>query len=294
MNLKFAKSNGLLSGEEDRIIDFYLPNAKCDPDICVGATELCKKYCYGNCVLRHSDDPDKQMMMTERIATDNYAISKTAGFVDEMNELIRKTPNVKRIRIHSIGDFYDYEYFLKWIRIMRDNPEIQFTAYVKNFTVLEKFIEEGNGKPGNFNVLLSFYPDTYDFYADKGGKEYVDSLFDRLQKAYDAKRYIVCSKDFFISAIKKDEQGKYFCNGGTDMLCKQYGIDANQYEDKFIPGQGCDQCLKCYSDEKCPSGSSIYAVLRASARVANLDTFLSKQPKDQFGILREMLNKNDI
>ena len=41
----------------------------------MGATDLCKKYCYGNGVFRHSEDPSKKMLNTEAIARENYRIT---------------------------------------------------------------------------------------------------------------------------------------------------------------------------------------------------------------------------
>lgn len=71
MGLEFAKRNNLLGD----IVDFYIPNPKCENGICVGATDLCKKYCYGNGVFRHSEDPSKKMLNTEAIARENYRIT---------------------------------------------------------------------------------------------------------------------------------------------------------------------------------------------------------------------------
>lgn len=45
MVLKFAKNNNLLGNQKDVIVDFYIPNSKCESGICLGATSLCKKYC---------------------------------------------------------------------------------------------------------------------------------------------------------------------------------------------------------------------------------------------------------
>ena len=107
MGLKFSKSNGLI---DNSIFDFYIPNSRCGVDIWKGATELCIKYCYGNCVLRHTED---HKMGTELTAFENYRITLTETFVKEMDELIKATSGIKRVRIHSIGEFYNYDYFLK-------------------------------------------------------------------------------------------------------------------------------------------------------------------------------------
>ena len=291
MSLKFAQNNKLLNG----IYDFYLPNYKCDTQICKGATVLCIKYCYGNCVFRHSKDQSKKKLSTELIAKENYRISQTNSFVEEMNELIKKTKDVKRIRIHSIGDFYDYQYLKKWISIITDNSDIQFTAYIKNFVVLEKYMEEKKKVPDNFNVLISIYPDTYDKYFNLGGKEYIEKLCDSLKKYYRAKIYIVCSRETFLEKIKNPDDNSYFCNGGTQMLIKKYNLEEKEYENLFISDQGCNECLKCYSNDKCPEGSKIYAVLRASSQLANIQNLLKKREnKDKFKILRTLYSDKQI
>lgn len=298
MGLQFAKNNALLEGE---ILDFYLPNFSCGAEFCKGATDLCIKYCYGNCVFRHSNDKNKQMLTTEKIARENYKISQSPDFVKQMCDLIDATnaqrtkknkDAIKRIRIHSIGDFYSYEYFLKWITIIKNYPEIQFTAYVKYFDVLENYMNDNGDVPKNFNVLLSIYPDTYDKYADRGGKDYVVKLLNALEKRYNAKYYIVCSREFFSNAIKNSNSNMVFCNGGTDLLCKNKPVE-DRYSNLFVPNQGCSECLKCYSNDVCPAGSKIYAVLRASSSLANIDNFLRKREnKDKFKILRSMYYKD--
>ncbi len=283
MALKFAKRNGLLAGE---IVDFYIPNPSCGIDVCKGATDLCKRYCYGNGVYRHSQE-GKRRLSTEETARENYRISQTDSFVDEMETLINEKNPVSRIRIHSIGDFYSDAYFEKWIQVMNRYPEIQFTAYVKNFEVLKNYKNRGGIVPENFNVLLSFYPDTYDRYSVQGGRQYVNELFDELQKYYRAKIYVVCSREYFYSEIKKEKVDKIFCNGGTEMLCKEYGFEPDEYETLFVPGQGCAECLKCYDNDRCPEGSVIYAVLRASGQLANLGAFLRKN-RGKYPVLEEM------
>lgn len=286
MGLKFAKRNKLLNSD---IENFYIPNFKCKSEICIGATELCKKYCYGNCVYRHSDNPDKKMLSTEAVALENYRITQTDSFIGEMDTLIKKTCNISRIRIHSIGDFYSYEYFLKWIEIIKQHPQINFTAYVKNFEVLEKYKKDNGKTYDNFNVLLSLYPDTYDMYKSKGGKQYIDELFKELVSYYGAKIYIVCSREFFRKAIDERPSQKYFCNGGTEMLSEwDKKLDINSYSNLFVPGEGCDKCLKCYSNKVCPKGATIYALLRASSKLANIEDALKEAPADKFTELRKM------
>ena len=270
-----------------------MPNSKCQGEVCTGATELCKKYCYGNCVFRHSDDINKKKLSTEKIAQENYTISIQDDFVEQMNELIKRTKDLSMLRIHSIGDFYNYTYFLKWIDIINANKHIHFTAYVKNFMVLEKYMKEKKEVPDNFNILLSIYPDTYDKYAAYGGEEYIDRLFKKLLDYYNAKIYKVCSREYIHSKIKSKDPTLHICNGGMNKLCKLYNLDAEDFKDIFVPDQRCSECMKCYSNTQCPPGSTIYAVLRSSSSLANLKKFLNAN-KNQFSILRELYQKNQI
>lgn len=289
MPLRIAKDNNFLKG----MYRFDLPNYKCQEEVCIGATELCKKYCYGNSVFRHSNDRKKKMMPPEKSAIDNYNLSLRDDFVEQMNKLIKQNDSLSIFRIHSNGgDFYSYKYFLKWIDIINANKEIRFTAYVKNFTVLEKYMEEKREVPNNFNILLSFYPDTYDKYAAHGGIKYIDDLFKKLLEYYKAKVYKVCSGKHIISKIKHKDPTLYICSAGTKALCKKYNLDANEFKEFFIPNQKCSDCMKCYSDTKCPPGSTIYAVLRHSGSLANWNDILKDTNK--FNILRDMYQQNLI
>lgn len=70
-------------------------------------------------------------------------------------------------------------------------------------------------------------------------------------------------------------------------------LDINSYSALFVPGKGCDKCLKCYSKEICPEGATIYALLRSSCQLANIENFLKKAPADEFTELRKMY-RNEI
>jgi hypothetical protein len=52
-------------------------------------------------------------------------------------------------RIHASGDFYNKEYFLKWIEIIKNNPDTKFYAYTRNHTL------DLSDLPTNFIVYYS-------------------------------------------------------------------------------------------------------------------------------------------
>lgn len=129
------------------------------------------------------------------------------------------------------------------MRGIEKNPSIQFTAYVKNFDVLIDYKNDNGVVYDNFNVLLSVYPDTYDKYENEGGKDYIDSLFADLELYYRAKKYVVCSREYFRQEIKKH------------------------------------------------NGSSIYAILRASSKLADIQGVLKRSDEGQYKILKSLYPK---
>lgn len=291
MGIRFTGANRFLSKDkrENGILGFSLPNKKCNNDVCIHSTDLCEKYCYGNCVFRHSDS-GKKILNTEVIAQENFTISKTDEFINEVCRILKEIIP-KRVRIHTTGDFYSLEYFNKWIEIIYKNPGIKFTAYTKSFDLLKKYKDRGKYLPENFNLLLSIYPDTYDTYIDVNGngEEYVRNLIDELQKHFNTRKYIVCSKERYINEFKKSVDKNYFCSGGTSRLKDYYPSDFDKYKRFFIE-EGCETCLKCYSEDKSPDDADIYAVLRASSKLADINTVLKKN-KGKYPILERAHKK---
>ena len=54
------------------------------------------------------------------------------------------------IRIHDSGDFYSLEYFMKWLTIAIDMPEVHFYAYTKMVPMLKRM-----KMPSNFRLIFS-------------------------------------------------------------------------------------------------------------------------------------------
>ncbi len=71
---------------------------------------------------------------------------------DEIADLIlsQLPKDVKVMRIHASGDFFNKSYFQAWVRVASYRPDIRFFGYTK---VLEYV---SAGKPGNFKLVYSF------------------------------------------------------------------------------------------------------------------------------------------
>jgi len=56
------------------------------------------------------------------------------------------------IRIHASGDFYSQEYFDKWLKVCRENPEVKFWAFTKS---IQFWVNRLNDIPENFILQAS-------------------------------------------------------------------------------------------------------------------------------------------
>lgn len=80
-------------------------------------------------------------------------LSKSDKFIDTIRDELRRR-DIKKVRIHDSGDFYNHEYYLKWYEIMRTNSNIQFYAYTKMISYFK-----GLNKsyiPDNFTLIYSY------------------------------------------------------------------------------------------------------------------------------------------
>lgn len=121
---------------------------------CNGKTNQCMKYCYNNCRCTNND---------LNLKLSNLVLSLTdEPFVYCMNYILKNNKNIYSkafFRIHEDGDFYNMEYFNKWIKIINQNKEIQFEAYTKEKDLL-KDITYYNENFENFVLRYSLMADT--------------------------------------------------------------------------------------------------------------------------------------
>ncbi|MGL5714991.1 MAG: GP88 family protein [Paraclostridium sp.] len=118
---------------------------------CNGKTPLCARFCYNNC---------RQDTATLRLKVDCLMFSMMDAFVPVLNRLLHLSPYKKTfVRIHEDGDFYDMEYFNKWVELSGMNPDFVFEAYTKEPELLPS-IEPLNATLENFILRYSIMSDT--------------------------------------------------------------------------------------------------------------------------------------
>jgi hypothetical protein len=86
--------------------------------------------------------------------------TKKSDFIPMMDAEVKAMPRTRKgqrniVRIHASGDFYDVTYLLKWIAIMKLNPDVTFYAYTKMVSMI-KGMQARLGLPSNFIVIYSY------------------------------------------------------------------------------------------------------------------------------------------
>lgn len=75
------------------------------------------------------------------------------------------------IRLHDSGDFFSDDYTVRWLRIMRQQPEVNFYAYTKEVARFRRLVEPE--PPENFLWAYS-YGGTQDALLDPSGDRIAD------------------------------------------------------------------------------------------------------------------------
>lgn len=118
---------------------------------CNGKTELCSKFCYN--IGRSFNDIVK-------LKCDCLILTMLDCFEDVIEKILEHSPHGKTyVRIHEDGDFYNMEYFNKWLNLAKRNKSMVFEAYTKDFEVLEK-INDINENYSNMVLRYSIVEDT--------------------------------------------------------------------------------------------------------------------------------------
>jgi hypothetical protein len=80
----------------------------------------------------------------------NYDLLTAAG--EDMVSLLEASlpKQIKIVRIHSSGDFFNKRYFQAWVKVAENHPEVKFFGYTKVLPYVNA------DKPDNFRLVYSF------------------------------------------------------------------------------------------------------------------------------------------
>ena len=131
---------------------FSLPRKR----TCVGATELCKKHCYGNGI-RYQSDAQKSKrernlrtceflleaggpeLLAENLAMLVEQARPRDWIAAKINGVPTRIPWT--LRVHDVGDFWDVEYVRAWHFVVRKYSQCSFWFYTRSFVDVEIFQE---------------------------------------------------------------------------------------------------------------------------------------------------------
>jgi hypothetical protein len=169
--LKFGEGNAKLFG----IYTFTLPSGKTCPGAkdCLamavrrnGKTKLVRgKDCRFTCFQASLESIFPTLY---NLAQYNLELLRKAKTVKAMGELIHNSlpKNARIIRIHVGGDYFSPEYFMAWVNVALNNPNILFYSYTKSIHIWKRFKKL---IPSNL-VMTASYGGKYDNLISKGMK----------------------------------------------------------------------------------------------------------------------------
>lgn len=103
------------------IWSFGLPSGS--PAVCPGLTAVCHVHCYARQVER------LRPAVRARYAR-NLRLSRQPDFERRVRYWIL-AHEIQVVRIHVGGDFYSRRYARKWLRIIRQLPQVRFFCYTR-------------------------------------------------------------------------------------------------------------------------------------------------------------------
>ena len=86
-----------------------------------------------------------------KVFEQRYELTKQSNFIDIMKaEIIKK--RVDFLRVHDSGDFYSNKYFLDWMQIAEQLPNVKFYAYTNSISIVKN---NSKSIPNNFDFIFS-------------------------------------------------------------------------------------------------------------------------------------------
>ena len=128
-------------------------------------TNLCRVACYAN-------RGNFMRPWIQKVFERNLKESKEPLFVKriclQIEDILVDT-GIKRIRLHSSGEFYSKTYFKKWMKISKTFPSIRFLAYTRNTDINLSPV------PENFVIYFSIDESTKKINKSSRLYSYLDS-----------------------------------------------------------------------------------------------------------------------
>lgn len=198
---------------------------------CPGETEVCAANCYGK------KGHFRRSNVKSSHAANHKAVKKD-NFVSKMVDEIQRK-NVKTLRIHVTGDFFDAPYIRKWIAVAEQCPDVTFYAYTRSWRIkrLMPALTDFNALP-NTKLWWSVDEDTHEIDGKpptlKGVRSaYMQTSDDEVVPAYCD--MVLRTKR---ATLVRFTSGRLVCPGENGMT----------YKRKMT----CERCRICQTDKKVP------------------------------------------
>lgn len=170
---------------------------------CPYATEMCKRRCFAKKNETFKTVRDSRHRNLDETYKDTFVSDMIKHFEYHLQRPKAKDKLII-VRIHTSGDFYNLDYFDKWVKVsehFKNNKNIMFQAYTKSMPILKQYKDTKNI---NIHLVWSIWHDT--------PKEYTESALELGLQTF--------------TALPKDEieiavtNGAFLCEGDCGN-CKE-------------------------------------------------------------------------
>lgn len=166
-NIRLSEGNLASTGNDEiMFLTWSLPSRS----TCTYATEMCKKRCFAKKNESFKNVRDSRSRNLEETYKDTFVQDMIKHFEYHLQRP-KTQDKLVIVRIHTSGDFYNLEYFNKWVEIsdhFKNNKKIMFQAYTKSMPVLKEYLEVNtcNLQDINIHLVWSVWKDTKKEYTE--------------------------------------------------------------------------------------------------------------------------------
>ena len=220
-NIHLSEGNIKSKGTDDTMfLTWSLPSRT----TCPYATETCKKRCFA----RKNESFQSVRDSRNRNLVETYKNTFVEDMIKHFEYHLQRPKAQDKliiVRIHTSGDFYNMEYFKKWVDIAEhfsDNPKILFQAYTKSMPIIMDYM---NWYQNEYDCRYG--TEDYEFFMQTINIHFVWSIWHDTPEEYTELAYLMDMQTF--TALPKEE------------------IDDAVKEGAFLCEGDCGNCKECYT-----------------------------------------------
>lgn len=225
-NIHLSEGNIKSKGTDDTMfLTWSLPSREC----CPYSTEMCRKKCFAKKNETFKTVRDSRHRNLEETKKDTFVEDMIKHFEYHLQRPKAQSKLII-VRIHTSGDFYNLEYFKKWVDIsdyFKNDKRILFQAYTKSMPVIMDYMKWYENE-----YDVRYNEEDYEFFMQTINIHFVWSIWHDTDENYtelanwmEMQTFEALPKDEISDAVKN---GAFLCNGDCGNCKECYTGDSKK------------------------------------------------------------------